>query len=340
MDVLKWALLSVALLLSFSASGQEDMFFKDKQIKIVVGSSAGSGYDINARVLARHLGDHIPGKPTVIVQNQVGAGSATMATSLYNTAPRDGTVIGAAINGMPTMQLLAPEAARFDPVKFNWLGSTNRDTQVSYVWKDAPVQSIDELKSKQLVVGATSPGTTQVDFPIVAQQILGLKYKVISGYEGTTNIHVAMERGEVQGMGANAWMSLKALNTNWLTDRKVKVILQYGLEKNPDLPDVPTVFSLATNEADRQALRLIVSRLEYGRPFFLPPDVPAARVEILRRAFDATVKDEAYLADAAKAQLEVGPMTGEEVAKLVAQVAVTPPDVVARVRAALKSAGN
>jgi tripartite-type tricarboxylate transporter receptor subunit TctC len=249
-------------------------------------------------------------------------------------------VIGAAINGMPTLHLLAPELVRFDPVKFNWLGSTNHDTQVSYVWKGAPVQSVEELRNTQLVVGATTPGTTQVDFPVIAQQILGLKYKVISGYEGTTNIHVAMERGEVQGMGANAWMSLRALNTNWLDEGKVKVILQYGLDKNPDLPNVPTVFSLATNDADRQALKLIVSRLEYGRPFFLPPEVPAARVQILRRAFDETMKDPAYLADAAKTQLEVSPMTGEDVAKLVEQVSATPPDVVARVTAALKSAGN
>lgn len=340
MSAMKWIATGLVLVAGTAAQAQDEMFFKDKQIKIVVGSSAGSGYDINARVLARHLGDHIPGKPTVIVQNQVGAGSATMATTLYNSSPRDGTVIGAAINGMPTLHLLAPDLVRFDPVKFNWIGSTNHDTQVSYVWKTAPVQDVTALRSKELVVGATSPGTTQVDFPIVAQQILGLKYKVISGYEGTTNIHVAMERGEVQGMGANAWMSLKALNTNWIDEGKVKVILQYGFEKNPDLPNVPTVFSLATNDADRQALRLIVSRLEYGRPFFLPPDVPAARVQILRRAFDATMKDPAYLADTAKAQLEVSPMTGEDVAKLVEQVSATPPEVVARVKAALKSAGN
>ncbi|MDB5649749.1 MAG: efflux transporter protein [Hyphomicrobiales bacterium] len=339
MSGLKWIAAGLVLV-SSGAQAQDEMFFKDKQIKIVVGSSAGSGYDINARVLARHFGDHIPGKPTVIVQNQVGAGSATMATTLYNSSPRDGTVIGAAINGMPTLHLLAPELVRFDPVKFNWLGSTNHDTQVSYVWKGAPVQSVEELRNTQLVVGATTPGTTQVDFPVMAQQILGLKYKVISGYEGTTNIHVAMERGEVQGMGANAWMSLRALNTNWLDEGKVKVILQYGLDKNPDLPNVPTVFSLATNDADRQALKLIVSRLEYGRPFFLPPEVPAARVQILRRAFDETMKDPAYLADAAKTQLEVSPMTGEDVAKLVEQVSATPPDVVARVKAALKSAGN
>lgn len=333
------ALCLVFAALSGGALAQET-FYKDKQIRLVVGSAAGSGYDINARLLARHLAGHIPGKPTIIVQNQVGAGSATMASALYSSAPRDGTTMGAAINGMPTLHLLAPEAARFDPVKFNWIGSTNRDTQVAYVWRDAPVQDIDALKTTELVVGATSAGTTQVDFPIVARQVLGLKFKVISGYEGTTNIHVAMERGEVQGVGANGWLSLKALNGAWLKDGKAKVILQYGLEPNPELPDTPTAFSLAKTEADRQALALIVSRLEYGRPFFLPPEVPAERVETLRRAFDAAVADDAYLAEAARMQLEVSPMRGEDVAKLVAQTAATPPEIVARVRAALKTAGN
>ncbi len=324
------------------ALAQEDVaaFFKDKQIRLLVGSAAGSGYDINARVLAKHYAGHIPGKPTIIVQNQPGAGSALAANAIYNTAAKDGTAMGAAINGMPTLPLLSPESARFDPTKFNWIGSTNHDTQVTYVWNSAPVQSIGELMDKELVVGATTPGTTQVDFPVVAKSILGLKYKVINGYEGTNDIHVAMERGEVQGMGANAWMSLKALNSGWLKDGKVRVLMQYGVEPNPELPNVPTVFSLAKTDADRQALRLIISRLEYGRPFFLPPEVPPARVEALRRAFDATVKDPDYLAEAAKAQLEVSPMTGEDVAALVKQVASTPPEVVARVRAALQAAGK
>ena len=322
------------------ARAEDAAFYKDKQIRLVVGSAAGSGYDINARVLARHLVNHIPGNPTIVVQNQPGAGSATMAAALYNSAPRDGTVMGAAINGMPTLPLFAPEAAHFDPVKFNWIGSTNRDTQVSYVWKTAPVKSVDELRKTELVVGATSAGTTQVDFPLVAQQILGLKFKVVSGYKGTTDIHLAMERGEVQGMGANAWMSLKALNANWLDDKDVKVILQYGLEKNPDLPDVPTVFSLAKTDADRQALKLIVSRLAYGRPFFFPPGVPADRVALMRRAFNETMKDPAYLADAETAKLEIGPVTGEEVAELVESVSSTPPAIVARVKAALKSSSK
>jgi tripartite-type tricarboxylate transporter receptor subunit TctC len=345
MNITKW-FSAFAIALSFGcampAGAQEDIaaFYKDKQLRIVVGSAAGSGYDLNARLFAKYFQRYVPGKPTIIIQNQPGAGSATMASALYNTAPRDGTVMGGAINGMPTLPLLAPEQARFDPTKFNWLGSTNRDTQVTYVWENAPVQSLADLQTKELVVGATTPGTTQVDFPVVARSVLGLKFKVISGYEGTTDIHVAMERGEVQAMGANGWLSLKALKSDWIRDRKVRIIMQYGQDKNPELPDVPTVFSLAKTDADRQALLLIVSRLEYGRPFFLPPEVPAARVEALRRAFDASVKDPEYLAEAEKQQLEVSPMTGEDVAALIRKVAQTPPDIVARVRAALESGGK
>ena len=330
------------LAISAPAMAQEDVaaFYKDKQIRLLVGSAAGSGYDINARVFIKHYQKYIPGKPVIVVQNQPGAGSAIVGNAMYNTVPKDGTVMAAVINGMPTLPLLSPDQARFDPTKFNWIGSTNRDTQLTYVWQTSPVQSLAELQTKELVVGATTPGTTQVDFPVVAKAIFGLKFKVISGYEGTTDIHVAMERGEVQGMGANGWLSLKALGAAWLKEGKVKPIMQYGVNPNPELADVPTVFSLAKNDADRQSMLLMISRLEYGRPFFVPPDVPAVRVEALRRAFDQAAKDPEYRADAEKALLEISPMTGEQVAELVKQVAATPPDVVARVRAALEAAGK
>ena len=319
------------------AHAQQDVasFYKGKQIRLVVGSAAGSGYDIGARVVARYLGKYIPGNPTIIVENQPGAASLTMTNSLYNTQPRDGTVIGAAINGMPTAPLLEPTGVRFDPNKLNWLGSTDSEVQVTYVWHTAPVQSYADLLKKELIVGATQPGTSQVDFPLVANAVLGTKFKVISGYKGTTDIHKAMEAGEVQGNGASAYASLKELNADWLAEKKVKVILQWGFHKHPDLPDVPSVLDLAKNDADKAALRLILARLQYSRPFFAPPGVPAERVAALRHAFDMTMKDPEFLADAAKAQMEVAPVSGEDVAALVAEVLAAPPDVVARVRAAL-----
>jgi tripartite-type tricarboxylate transporter receptor subunit TctC len=329
-------------LLATAAMAQEDVaaFYKDKQIRLVVGSAAGSGYDLNARLLAKYFQRHIPGKPTIVIQNQPGAGSAIMANALYNAAPRDGTVMGAAINGMPTLHLFSPDKARYDPTKFLWLGSTNRDTQVSYVWHTAPVQSLADLQKKELVVGATTPGTTQVDYPLVARAIFGLKFKLTSGYQGTTDIHLAMERGEVQGMGANGYLSLKVLKSDWIANKQVKIIMQYGEEKNPDLPDVPSIFSLAKTDADKQAMRLMVSRLDYGRPFFLPPGVPEARVAALRHAFDETMKDKDYLAEAKKEKIEVSPLSGQDVAKLIEQDSHTPAAVVERVSKALAAGGK
>jgi tripartite-type tricarboxylate transporter receptor subunit TctC len=285
--------------------------------------------------VARTISKYIPGNPTVVVENQPGAASLSMTSSLYNTQPRDGTVIGAAINGMPTAPLLAPTGVRFDPTKLTWLGSTNSEVQVTYVWYTAPVQSFADLLTKELITGATQPGTTQVDFPLVANAVLGTKFKVISGYLGTTDIHKAMEAGEVQGNGASAYASLKELNADWLAEKKVKVILQWGFHKHPDLPDVPSVLDMAKNEADKQALRLVLARLQYSRPFFAPPGLPPERTAALRHAFDMTMKDPEFLAEAAKLQLEIAPVSGEDVAALVAEVSATPPDVVARVRAAL-----
>jgi tripartite-type tricarboxylate transporter receptor subunit TctC len=333
------ALLGLCLLLSTgtAAFAQEDVagFYKGKTIRLVVGIGVGSGYDINARLLARHLAAHIPGQPTIIVQNQPGAGSLTMTNALYNNGPFDGTVIGASFNGMPTTPLLQPGGVRFDPMKLNWLGSTNRETQVSYVWHTAPVQKLEDVKTTEIVMGAQAPGSTQYDYPMLADSLFGFKFKVVTGYASTPKIHLAMESGEVQGTIAN-WSTLKAINSNWINEKKIRILAQWALQKNPELNDVPFFFDLAKTDAERAALRLMLARLEYGRPFFLPPNVPPARVEALRRAFDATMKDKAYLAEADKLKVEVDPLTGEQVASLVEQVSRTPPETVARVRAAME----
>jgi tripartite-type tricarboxylate transporter receptor subunit TctC len=333
-------LLVLALLsLAGPAAAAEDVatFYKGKTLRIVVGVAVGSGYDINARLLARHMAAHIPGQPTVIVQNQPGAGSLTMTNQLYASGPFDGTVIGAPFNGLPTTPLLQPGGARFDATKLNWLGSSNRETQITYVWHTAPVQNVAELAQKELVVGAQAPGSTQYDFPVLANRLFGFKFKVITGYESTPKIHLAMERGEVQGNGATNWSTLKALNSNWLEDKKVKPIVQWALKKHPELSDVPMILDLAKTDADRQALLLALARLEFGRPFFLPPNVPPERVEALRRAFDATMRDPAYLAETEKLKIDIEPLTGEQVASLIAEVFATPAETVARVRDAMGS---
>jgi tripartite-type tricarboxylate transporter receptor subunit TctC len=301
----------------------------------VVGIAIGSGYDINARLLARHMAEHVPGQPTIIVQNQPGAGSLAMTNALYNAGPFDGTVMGASFNGMPTTPLLQPAGARFDPAKINWLGSTNRETQVMYVWHTAPAHALDDARTSEIIMGAQAPGSTQFDYPVLAKKMFGFKLKVVTGYESTPKIHLAMESGEVHGTIAN-WSTLKAINANWIAEEKIRILAQWALTKNPELGEIPMFLEVARTDAERSALRLMLARLEYGRPFFLPPNVPAGRVEALRRAFDATMKDPGYLAEADKLKIDVEPLSGEQVAALVEQVSRTAPDTVAKVRAAME----
>jgi tripartite-type tricarboxylate transporter receptor subunit TctC len=324
------------------ALAQEDPagFYKGKQVRLQVGSAAGTGYDIIARSMARYMDRHMPGQPTIIVQNVPGAGSLKLANSLYNVGPKDGTTFGLAINGLPTAPLLSPDAAKFDPAKFNWIGSTNREIQVTTVWHTAPVQTLEDLKTKELIVGATTPGTATMDFPAIANSVLGLKFRIVSGYEGTAQINIAMERGEVHGNAGIGWVSVKTQSLAWMNEGKIKIPVQFGFEPHPDLPNVPTAYSLATTEAQRQALRLVFARQEYGRPFFAPPDVPAPRVTALRRAFDATLKDKDFLVEADKLKLEIEPMTGEALQEIVTKLASTPPEIVKQVRDALDNAGK
>jgi tripartite-type tricarboxylate transporter receptor subunit TctC len=329
--------LCLVLAAGATASAQEDTatFFRGKTLRLVVGIGVGSGYDINARLLARHMASHIPGQPTIIVQNQPGAGSLAMTNALYNTGPFDGTVMGASFNGMPTTPLLQPGGARFDPEKLNWLGSTNRETQVMYVWHTAPARALEDARIREIIMGAQAPGSTQFDYPVLAREMFGFKFKVVTGYESTPKIHLAMESGEVHGTIAN-WSTLKAINANWIAKKKIRILAQWALMKNPELGEIPMFLEVAKTEAERSALKLMLARLEYGRPFFLPPNVPAGRVAALRRAFDATMKDPDYLAEADRLKIDVEPLSGEQVAALVEQVSRTPPNTVAKVRAAME----
>jgi len=332
---------AVCLWAAVPARAQEDVaaFYRGKQLRLVVGTGAGGGYDLFARAVARHIGNHIPGNPTVIVQNQGAASGLVMVNQLYSLGPKDGTVIAAPVNGIPTAPLLEPAAARFDAAKLNWIGSTNRETYVAHVWHAARVQSLADLLQTELIVGATAAGTTFVDFPLVTNKFLGTKFKIVRGYDSTPQINVAMERGEIEGIGGIGWQAVKTQVPQWIAEKKIKVIAQYGLQRDPELPQAPLMLELAKTDADRQALTMMFARAEFGRPYFVPPDVPAARVEALRRAFDATMKDPGFIADAAQLQLELSPATGEEVQALVAKLAGTPADVVARVRSALEAPG-
>jgi len=327
--------LSLAVIAPARAADDVAGFYHGKQIRFIVGSAAGGTYDLLARIVARHIGAHIPGNPSIIVQNQPTAGGMAMTNELYALGPHDGTVVGVPLNGIPAAPLLKPAAAHFDSAKLIWVGSTHSEPYVAYVWHTAPVQSLSELTAKQLVVGATTPGTTMNDFPALTNVVLGTKFKIVPGYGSTPQMNEALERGEVEGIAGFGWFALNAQAPQWVRDGRIKVIAQFGGSRSRLLPDVPLMLDLAKTPADRQALMLLFGRTEYGRPYFLPPGVPADRVQALRRAFDATMKDKAFAAEAAKIGFAVDPLTGEQVQAAVATLADTPADVVARVRAAL-----
>jgi tripartite-type tricarboxylate transporter receptor subunit TctC len=331
-----FAVLTMLCIGAAAPAGAQDVaaFYKGKQVRFVVGSAVGGGYDLFARLVARHMVHHIPGNPSIIVQNQPTAGGVVMTNQLFAQGPKDGTVIGVPLNGIPTAPLLQ-SGTQFDSRKLIWVGSTNREAYVAFVWHTVPIQSIAELASKEIVVGTTTPGATMTDFPLLLNDVLGYKFKIVRGYGGTPQINLAIERGELQGMGGIGWASVRTQTQHWIDEKKIRVLAQFGFKRYADLADVPTMFEFAKTEADRQAMRMLFARTEYGRPYFLPPDVPADRVQALRRAFDATTRDPAFLAEAAKLQLDVSPMTGEEVQALVADLARTPPEIAARVKAAL-----
>jgi tripartite-type tricarboxylate transporter receptor subunit TctC len=330
------ALLAAACVYAAAPAGAQDAgtFYKGKQLRFIVGSDVGGGYDLFARIVARHMVRHIPGEPSIIVQNLPAAGGIVMTNQLYAQGPKDGTAIGIPINGIPTAPMLM-SGTQFDSSKLIWIGSTNREAYVAYIWHTVPIKSITELAEKELTVGATTPGTTMVDFPLLINAVLGYKFKIVRGYQGTSQIDLAIERGELQGNGALGWASIKAREQHWIDGKLIRVLAQYGLTRYSELPDVPTMLELAKTEPDRQAMKMLFARTEYGRPYFLPPDVPADRVQTLRRAFDATMKDPAFITDASKLQLDVSPMTGEEVQTLVGDLARTPAEITARVRAAM-----
>jgi tripartite-type tricarboxylate transporter receptor subunit TctC len=331
------AALAAATIVSAAApASAQDVaaFYKGKQLRLIVGSAVGGGYDLYARALARHMVNHIPGKPTIIVQNSPAAGGMMMTNQLANQGPKDGTVLAAPLNGIATAPMLVT-GTQFDATKLNWLGSLQREAYVAFLWHTAPVSHISEVATKEVLVGSTTVGTTMNDFPLLLNDLLGYKFKVVRGYKGTPAINIATERGEIHGNAGVGLASVKTLSQPWIDQKKIKFILQYNMQPSPELPGVPMVMDLAKTEEQKTAMRLLFARTEYARPYFLPPDVPKERVQALRRAFDATMKDPAFVADAKKLQLDLSPMTGETLQALVADLAKTPPAIVKRVRNAL-----
>jgi len=325
------ALATVALSLPSAGQAQSVAdFYKGKTVEMLIGYSGGGGYDVYARLLARHIGRHIPGNPNVVPRNMPGAGSLVLANWLYNVAPKDGTAFGTVGRGTPFDPLLGIDAAKFDSTRFTWIGSMNNEVSVCVSWHTSGVTKFEELLQKELVVGGTGPSADTDQFPRITNAVLGTKFKIVSGYPGGNDIGLAMERGEVQGRCGWSWSSVVAVRMDWFKKKTIHVLMQLALEKHDDLPDVPLVVDLAKNDDDRQMLRLIFARQALGRPFLAPPDLPQDRAAALRTAFMNTMKDKAFLADAGKAKLEITPVTGDAVQKIMVDAARTSPQILKR----------
>jgi tripartite-type tricarboxylate transporter receptor subunit TctC len=303
-------------------------FYKGRTLDFYIGYSVGGGYDLYARTIGRHLGKHIPGNPTVVMKNMEGAGSLRLANWMFRVAPKDGSVIATIGRGTGFDPILGQKGAQFDGTKFTWIGSANNEVSVCVAWNaTSGITKFEDLFTKEMTVGGTSMSADTDQFPRILNGVLGTKMKIVSGYPGGNDVVLAMERGEVKGRCGWSWSSVMSTHKAWLDEKKMTVLAQLALQKHPDLPNVPLITELAKNDEQRQILRLIFARQVMGRPYFAPPGIPADRAEALRKAFMETMQDKDFLADADKAQLEITPVGGEEVQKLVTEVYATPPEI-------------
>ncbi len=301
-------------------------FYRGKTFTVLVGYGAGGAYNGYARTLAAHLGKHIPGNPTVIVENQEGAGSLKAANYLFTAAPKDGTVIGTFGRGLPAAELLGETAVQFKSTQFNWIGSMNDEVSVCVVRSDSKtIKTFQDAFTKPVRIGATGPDDDTGFFPRFLNGLLGTKFDIKVGYKDGNEINLGMERGEVEGRCGFSWSSLVSTQGQWLKDKFVTILVQMSLNKHPDIPkDVAFVMDYVKDADQRQLAEVVFSRQTMGRPFAAPPGVPAERVKALRDAFDKTMKDPEFLAAAEKAKQELNPKGGEEIQKIVEKIFQTP----------------
>jgi tripartite-type tricarboxylate transporter receptor subunit TctC len=304
-------------------------FYRGKTIHMLIGVGVGGEYDLQARLVARHIGKHIPGNPNVVPQNMTGGGGLKMANYLFALAARDGTYIGMLANNFPAIQAVGGQGVQFDAAQFHWLGTIAQTVETMALWHTAGAKSIDDVRQREVVAGASGRGAITYNFPAMMNELLGTKFKIVTGYAGGNEINLAMERGEVQARN-NTWSSWKATKPTWLTEKKITIIAQAG-PRAGDL-DAPSVEQLARNADERQLIELVVSGTQLGRPLATTPGVPEERVKALRAAFDATMRDPEFLAEAVKLNFEVAPVGGEAMQRIVEKVLSTPKPLAARAK--------
>jgi tripartite-type tricarboxylate transporter receptor subunit TctC len=319
------------------ADAVED-FYKGRNLNFIIGSNTGGSYDSYGRLLAAHYGRHVPGNPTLIPQNMPGASGIKSATYLYQIAPKDGSSIGTFNQSMGQRQVLEPQTVQFDVGKFNWIGAMASSVNVFITWHTSGVKTIEDAKAKEVVMGALSDDGGNAVYPLLLNKFLGTRFKVVLGYQGGNTIQLAMERGEVDGRGSVIWSGFKAGWPHWIAEHKVNVLVQLGLTKDPDLPDVPLLVDLAKDDTQRQLFRMISSDTIMGFPVAAPPGAPADRVAALRKAFADTLADPLFLAEAEKRTLPIRPSPGDEVQRVMTSIITTPPEVIAVLKGAIAEA--
>jgi len=306
------------------------------RMTIVAGFSAGGTYDATARLWARHLGRYLPWHPTITVVNMPGAGSMAAANNLYNLAPRDGSVLGVINGAMVFETLFGNPAAKFDVRQFAWIGSRSNETALCAVWHTAPITSIADPMPREITVGSTGPGSRTYNHPQMLNALLGTKFKIVKGYPGGNEITLGMERGELDGYCGWAWGSVKSRGLDWVREKKMRIIVQTGLEKDPELPDVPLALDLVKTKEDKEVMRILVTDTQIAWPLLAPPGLPTDKVAALRAGFDAVMKDPELIRDAEKMQLEVEPVKGEAMQAAIARLFTLPAATIERAKAIVK----
>jgi tripartite-type tricarboxylate transporter receptor subunit TctC len=319
----------LAMPVGASAESVEE-FYKGRQVTMLVGGGAGGGYDVYARTFARHFVHHIPGNPTIVAKNMPAAAGVAAANALYNTADKDGSVIAALPNGVSMEPLTGNPQARYDALKLGWIGSIGKLQNVCATWHTSPVKTIKAAQEREIVVAAAGASSNTAIMPRILNELIGTRFKIVAGYDPTGGLNLALERGEAEGICGLAWSTLKTSRPHWIKDKLLNVIVQVGLAKHPELPDVPSAIDLVTDAEKRQVLELVLVRQEIGRPLTLPPGVPSDRAEALRMAFAATLADKAFRAEAEKAGLEIDPLSGAEIGAMLAKAYGAPAAVVAK----------
>jgi tripartite-type tricarboxylate transporter receptor subunit TctC len=309
-----------------------EQFYKGKTIDLIIGYPPGGSNNVFARFVAAHMGKYIPGNPNIITRNMPGGGSLLAANYVYSIAPKDGTVLAIASPTIPLDAKLGNKNVKFDPDKFNWIGRTGTAANVLFVWHTTPFKSWRDALTQEITLSATGAGSTVSVYPTVLNNVMKTRFRLIMGYKGSGEAMLAMERGETAGHNT-AWEALKTQHPAWLTDNKIRILVQFALQRQPEMPNVPTAIEIAQTDEQRAILRAVLNATEIGKPFFTTPGVPAERVQALRRAFDKMVKDPAFKAEFDRANVELNPKTGEELQKLVEELVAMPPALLEKVKA-------